>query len=196
MEKENGYVLTFDLMNIAACIAVIILHVNGAFWDGPTKDYWKNCVFAETAFYWAVPVFFMLSGATLMDYRNRYTTIEYFKKRISKTVIPFLMWSFISILWAVYIVHWLDASEVSTWQGVVNTIANTKAMSIYWFFPPLFAIYMCIPALSEIPEDKRKTVFGYIIVSSFVLDSFIPVLASLFDVYVGSALYFPLNYGG
>lgn len=196
MKKESGYVLPFDLMNIAACISVVILHVNGAFWAGPTQSFWRSTLFAETAFYWAVPVFFMLTGATLMDYRKRYTTKEYFKKRILKTLIPFFAWSLISIPWSIYVNHSLDILEISTWQGLVNTIANTKAMSIYWFFPPLFAVYLCIPALSEIPEDKRKTVFGYIIVCSFVLDSFIPVVASLFGVYISSAMYFPLNYGG
>ncbi len=28
----------------------------------------------EVSFYWAVPVFFMLTGVTLLDYRKRYST--------------------------------------------------------------------------------------------------------------------------
>ncbi len=193
--KENGYIIAFDLINIAACISVIILHVNGAFWYGPSYDFWKSTVFAETAFYWAVPAFFMLSGATLMDYRTRYTTAEYFKKRFSKTLIPFLIWSIISIPWAVFITHQINFLNISTWQGVVNTIINTEAMPIYWFFLPLFVIYLSIPALSAIPEHNRKSAFGYIIVCAFILDSFLPTVASLFGVSISSELRFPLNGG-
>ena len=41
----------------------------------------------------------MISGATLIDYRERYTTIEFFKKRISKTLLPFLVWSVVGIVY-------------------------------------------------------------------------------------------------
>lgn len=47
----------------------------------------------EVLFYWAVPIFFMLTGATLMRYRERYDTKTFLLKRFQRTVIPFLAWS-------------------------------------------------------------------------------------------------------
>ena len=66
----------FDLLNIVACIAVIALHCNGIVHMYSEARCWKTSLIVETVAYWAVPVFFMLTGATLMDYRKRYSTKE------------------------------------------------------------------------------------------------------------------------
>lgn len=79
--------------NVAACLGVIILHTNFVFWTKSRGRLWITSCFLETFFYWPVPVFFMLSGANLLDYRERYSTVEFLKKRISRTLIPFLFWS-------------------------------------------------------------------------------------------------------
>ena len=61
MEKPKR-ILYYDLLNIAACMAVIALHHNGLVHNFTGDSLWKQCLFAEVAFYWAVPVFLMLSG--------------------------------------------------------------------------------------------------------------------------------------
>lgn len=200
MDKSNRYIIAFDVMNVAACIAVIALHVNGAFWGFSYQRYWKTCLITETVFYWAVPLFFMLSGATLMNYRDRYTTKEYFSKRFSKTLIPFLFWSVVSIPWAIYISKYLDISAVSNFSKLIDVIINTKAMSIYWFFLPLFSIYLSIPIISLIPENKRKLAFGFLILYSFFGDLLSTVCSSagfalnpsLCNPMVSGYLIFPL----
>lgn len=60
MEKPKR-ILYYDLLNIAACMAVIALHHNGLVHNFTGDSLWKQCLFAEVAFYWAVPVFLMLS---------------------------------------------------------------------------------------------------------------------------------------
>ena len=183
-------------MNIAACIAVVALHVNGGFWGFAYSNWWKFSLFIETSCYWAVPVFFMLTGATLMDYRKRYNSSTFLKKRFHKTVIPFLFWSAVSIPWAVYISHYLDITSVATWKDIFNVFINQQAMSIYWFFPPLFAIYLCIPLLSAIPEDKRKFLFSGTIVYSFLSYSLYPTIAQILGLGINYAFQNPLNGGG
>ena len=88
--------LYISVLNCIACLGVIFLHANIIFWGHPTGFLWTSANFIETFFYWPVPVFFMISGATLMNYRKRYSTIEFLKKRISKTVVPFLFWSIVA----------------------------------------------------------------------------------------------------
>lgn len=194
--KQFPYFLAFDLLNIAACIAVVALHVNGGFWGFTTDPWWKFSLLIETAFYWAVPVFFMLTGATLIDYRLRYDTKTFVKKRFVKTVIPFLFWSAISIPWAMYVSHFLDIHTLSTWKDFVNAILNQQGMSIYWFFPPLFAIYLAIPVISAVPDTQRKQLYGWMIIYSFVTYSLPPVLATKTGIHINPAFQNPLNGGG
>ena len=40
----------------------------------------------------------MISGATLFDYRERYQTGAYFKKRFLKTGLPFITWTLINLV--------------------------------------------------------------------------------------------------
>ena len=88
-KKDTRYL---SFLSVVACLAVVFLHTNGCFWNfSATGRYWLTANIIESVFYFAVPVFFMISGATLIDYSERYSTTVFFKKRILKTVIPFVI---------------------------------------------------------------------------------------------------------
>ena len=55
----------------------------------------------ECGLYWAVPVFLMITGVNLLNYREKYDTSTYFRKRVMRTVIPWLAWSFLVLGWKV-----------------------------------------------------------------------------------------------
>ena len=104
----------------------------------------------------------MLTGITLMDYRERYSTRTFFFKRIQKTLIPFVFWSLIAWGYDTVSRGYVCFSPLYVLDGMLNA----KFVRIYWFFIPLFAIYLSIPVLSLLP-DKRK-IFPYAIVYAFV----------------------------
>ena len=58
----------------------MILHTNDAFWHYTSQHYWKSCNFIECFFYFAVPVFFQCTGATLLDFSDRYGLFFYISK--------------------------------------------------------------------------------------------------------------------
>lgn len=160
-QKANvaQYNPTIDVVNIAACVAVVALHVNGGIWGFARNLNWAMMLITECVCYWAVPVFFMITGATLLDYRLRYSTKVFFQKRFTKTGIPFIFWSIVSIFWAVYISHYLPPDVLSNLGSFLDAIVNTKGMSIYWFFPPLFALYLAIPVFLKFPKINGKIHF-------------------------------------
>ena len=67
----------YDTLNIAACFGVISMHANGLTHSFSPTLSWLQAFFVDCVFYWAVPAFFMLTGATLLDYRKRYETSEF-----------------------------------------------------------------------------------------------------------------------
>lgn len=80
MEKQKKeYRLEYDLMNILSCIAVVALHVNCKVWAYSQNAYWYRSLLVTSLLYWAVPIFVMISGATLIDYRKRYDTVTFLK---------------------------------------------------------------------------------------------------------------------
>ena len=65
MKKKR--ILYFDILNILACFGVVCLHQNGIvhWYDIHTAPFKQSLIF-EVGFFWAVPIFFMLSGATYL----------------------------------------------------------------------------------------------------------------------------------
>ena len=191
MENNKKYILYFDLLNIFACFAVVALHVNGAVHTFAKTRNWVSCMFIEALFYFAVPVFFMLTGAILMNYRKRYDTGAFFKKRIFKTLVPFIIWSIIGICWSVFYTKGMKISDINTPAKFISAVINCKGMGIYWFFPALFSVYLTIPLFSLVDEDKRigkKGIFTYLILVYIVLNVLLPFVCRLTGIQWNSAL--------
>ena len=182
--KKKIYI---QILGVIACLAVVAMHVNGCFWQFSYDRYWITANIIECICYFAVPIFFMISGATLLNYRKRYTTAVFFKKRFGKTLVPFLIWSVISAIWY-YIVYHARPEGI---REVVDGILNTRYVDIYWFFPALFSVYLCIPILSCIPEKYRKRIFGYAILVYFVLEALAPLVCNLMHIEFNEGFEMP-----
>ena len=67
-EKTGEKVFYLTVLNVLSAWCVVMLHCNGIFWTRPEGRLWITSNFIETACYFAVPIFFMISGITLLDY--------------------------------------------------------------------------------------------------------------------------------
>lgn len=173
---RKGRVLYFDVLNVAACISVIILHFNGLAHSYSNTMSYFQALAAECLFFWAVPVFLMLTGATLMDYRKRYSSQVFFKKRLVRTVFPFIAWSLLALAWKVS-TNQMD-SPVGP-RSFVDVIFNTKIIDVYWFFIPLFSIYLMIPILSLFIKRDNFNVLRYTVLIYFLINSVLPLCCEL-----------------
>ncbi len=72
MARRKTYI---TVLNVFSCLAVLFMHTSG-FWNFRKNVGWIADNAIECVFYFAVPVFVMLSGVTLIDYRDRCTTKE------------------------------------------------------------------------------------------------------------------------
>lgn len=165
--EQKNPIFYLSVLTVISSLAVVILHCNGVFWHKPTGDVWTTACLIEAIFYFAVPVFFMISGCTLIDYGKRYSTAQFFRKRAKRTLLPFLVWSGIA---AVFM--WTQAPQENWSVGyVVAGILNHRFMDIYWFFLPLFAIYLSMPVLTDIQHKVRTFTymagFGLVTICTF-----------------------------
>lgn len=170
-----------DLANVISTFAVVILHTNGCFWNFSRERYWLTANVIESLFIFAVPVFFMISSISLMDYQKKYDTWIYLKKRFSKTVIPFLFWTFMGLLFDIFFLHTVKVSDL-TLKVLVDGFINNRFVQIYWFFMPLFGIYLSIPLFASIEEENRVELFKYLFLIGFIFNGTIPFLLSAFHI--------------
>lgn len=192
-----------DLANVIATFAVVFLHANSCFWDFSKERYWITADMIESVFIFAVPVFFMISSVALMDYQKRYDIKTFLKKRFSKTVIPFLFWTFMGLLFDIFFLHTVKVSDL-TLKVLTDGFINTHFVQFYWFFMPLFGIYLSIPLFASIEEGKRIELFKYLFVVGFIFNATIPFLLSAFhlditwplniNVVIGYAIFVVMGY--
>ncbi|MDO5462768.1 MAG: acyltransferase family protein, partial [bacterium] len=161
-----------SFLAMLSSLAVIYLHYNGVFWQRPTGGIWVSANIIEAVFYFAVPIFFMISGCTLIDYKEKYDTKTFFIKRIKKTVFPFLVWSGMACLYE-YFLHPIRFQGVGL-GDIFQGILDATYMPVYWFFMPLFSIYLCMPILTDI-KHKKET-FTYVVLIGIFVISIAPFL--------------------
>ena len=189
MSYEKNYI---SILNVLACIGVVILHT---FETGYTSD--ANFVFEvliRAIAYCAVPVFFMITGATLIDYRERYDTKIFFKKRLLKVIIPLIIWSIIY-----FIINFFKGKfsiNDLSFKFVFEYFFLVKTNPIFWFFVVIIGIYLAIPVISLIPQETRRKAFLYIIIITFVFNQFLPDLLYHLNLNYNYDLKFPLTYSG
>lgn len=182
-------ILYYDILNILACIAVISLHHNGIVHTYSNTLRWKLALVVEVMAYWAVPVFLMLSGATLMDYRKHYDTKTFLKKRVLRTVIPFLFWSIVVLVWKICTKQYLI--EAVTLRNIINIILNFKMEGVYWYFPFLFSVYLMMPILSCLSDNAK--VVKYAISIMFIFQSTIMPITRLVGIEWNSNYGLPMH---
>ncbi len=175
MEKRSKD-LSLTFIQIVCAIAVVTLHTNGCFWKfSSTERYWCTANIIECLFYFAVPIFFMITGITLLDYTDRYSTKVYFRKRISKVVLPYIAWSIIGLFFRLGTGN-LSVNNLS-YEWFINSLLSTEGIiDLYWFFRPLFCVYLTIPLFALISKEKKKIAADYILVAGFVINALIPFI--------------------
>lgn len=187
--NQSSRVIYFDVLNILACFGVVAMHVNGLTHSYSRSLRWVQALSVDCLFYWAVPVFFMLTGATLLGYRSRYSTKEFLRKRIERTVVPFIAWSLISYLWQLLMWH----SETLTPPELLNAILLTEINNRFWFFIPLFAAYLCIPVFSLFVNNGR--LLTYCIAIGSAVNIVLPFVVGVIGLRWNTAFSFGITSG-
>lgn len=195
MEKDKNIkqrIVYFDILNIIAIIAVISLHMNGIVHGNPNIRAWNTSLIIECIMYWAVPVFMMISGATLMNYREKYDTKTFFKKRLIKVLIPFIFWAIFMFVWKIG----TKQIDVSVYHGVrdwLNAFFSNKEQFIYYFMFEILGVYLTMPLLYLLTNKEYRKTLWFIVILFFIFNGLVPNILGMFEIYWNEALSIRIN---
>lgn len=171
--------LYFDLLSVIACLAVIFLHCNGIVHWGPQTPHWSQALAVEVGFYWAVPIFFMCTGAKTLDYRDRKSARQFLTSRLKGIFFPFLAWSM--IIFVAKINGMLGAAPEG-WSPSLSSFAQafmgSQIDGTYWFFFAMFGVTMSIPVLSYL-RGHKDAMWYLVIVYSVLYGTIVPLTRML-----------------
>lgn len=151
--QTNTRILALDYLRIFAAFAVVLLHTASAQWASmpPSSLSWQAMNLYDSAVRWAVPVFVMLSGSLLLP--RGLSLKRLFTRYIPRLGAAFLLWSLVYSL--------VEGGSIR--QIAVGVLRGAHHM---WYLPMLIGLYLWIPVLSKLLEDRRLT--RYFLVLTFV----------------------------
>jgi surface polysaccharide O-acyltransferase-like enzyme len=197
MENTRKRILYYDVLNVLACFGVVAMHVNGSVYYFEPTGSWLQALVVETVFYWAAPVFFMLSGATLLGYRKRYTTKQFFQKRLLRVGLPFVVWSIIALIFVQTALRNTSLHlQITNPADLIGVFLNARIFGIYWFFIALFAIYLALPVLSVLAQEAYRKLLWYLAAVGFATIFLLQHLLPSLGIPWNPMLDFPLAGGG
>lgn len=171
-----------DVLNIVSCFAVVALHCSLAVFSPERGIAWDRALVCQAAFIFAVPVFVMLSGANLMEYRKRYSTAQFFKKRVLRTGLALVVGS--AVFYLIYYLafrffpdsYWgaRDYTEAFSVGDFLDRLLTDRINDTYWFFYSIIGVY-CVTPLLALAAERKRLLEG-MLVAGFAVAFLVPVL--------------------
>lgn len=155
----GNHLIFVDILNVASCFAVVALHVSLSVFTPERTSDWLTDVWFQACSIFAVPVFFMISGANLLGYRERYSTKEFFFKRLRRVGLALLCGSALCYIifcrWPMgFYAAESYASGVSLLDFAKRFMTN-QINDIYWFLYKIIFLYLVTPLFSLALGNKR-----------------------------------------
>ena len=174
---KNKMVNGYDILRIISAFMVVVIHANVAFLANRTgKLSWFIGMEITTICLLAVPIFFMISGATLLG-RKKISSTEEYKKRFYKQLIPFLIWSLI------YVVARIAMGKIPLQVKSIWNLLSEPAYYQFWFIYSLLAIYLLLPFLECIICYCNKKRIEYALILWIIFSVIQPVLVNISPIF-------------
>ena len=159
-----------DNLKVVSLFAVVILHTASPLlmdFKHASTGYWLIGDFYNALVRFGVPVFVMITGALLLH--REYEVTDFLKRRLSRIVWPFLLWSLIYIAYT-----WYDeeiAFSDSFWVNLHTVLHQLKYGAYYhlWYVYMLIGLYLFIPIISKFIRNASEKEIRYFLLVWFVV---------------------------
>lgn len=155
--------IKYDLIRCIAIVFVICIHSMGAMNEALLKE---DVTFSlkliglcfNSIIYTGVPLFTLLSGSLLLGKTE--TLKIFFKKRLKRIFIPFLLWSFF-----VFLIKYMEQFQTIDITHFILTFTNqffsNGTHGIYWYVYLIIGLYLITPILRVIFVNANKEQIYY-----------------------------------
>ncbi|WP_106767402.1 acyltransferase [Paenibacillus faecalis] len=168
---QNKRVIYIDILRILSIIAVIILHYTAEVLTSSnnfnTSSWWISNGFNSISRF-AVPVFFMISGAMIL--RTRIASYrEFFVKRVVPLLIPLLTWS---LIYGLYNQYYVIKSHMNAYEFIIDfgyRLLTDRNYIHLWFLYAIIAIYLTVPLIHKFIKSCTRKDLQYYLLLWFIV---------------------------
>ncbi len=160
-----------DNARVIAIFAVIFLHAAAGIVQSAevaSAEWWVANIY-DSAVRWCVPVLVMISGALLLDPAKNESLYAFYKKRLSKILIPLVFWSIFFLGWT-----WLRANMAghdSSVQDLLSRLIHGKPYYHLWFLFMILPLYLFTPFLRRVVAASSRSELWLFVAAGFFLSA-------------------------
>lgn len=173
--NAKEHIIWLDLLRVIAIFCMMVLHVCASQFDSlNVYSYeWQVLNIYDSMARFCVPIFVMVSGVFFLNPKREYTLQKLLKNNIRRMVTAYIFWAFCYAVGVSFVE--CRAFNSSFWKCVVReTLAGRYHL---WFVNMIVGIYLVVPFLRKIAEDKK--LLEYYILLSFLLESLSSLVAAV-----------------
>ncbi len=155
---------------ICAIIAVVMVHVaNRVVESSDTgSEYWWVGNIYGAMIRWCVPVFIMISGALLLEPSKEQDLPTFYKRRVSRVLVPLLFWAAFFTVWK-YVKGTMAGDEFSTRELVA--MAFRVPYYHLWFLYTILGLYLFTPFLRKVVAHCTRGQILFLVCAGFLLSA-------------------------
>ena len=181
IEKNTERNLNIEILRVICSVFIVTMHIIDFYildYNRVGNTFWLYINIIESFIRFAVPIFFMISGALLIKKFNE-KPINFYKKRLLKIIVPYIL---ISVIYSI-------GNQILKSGGIelviiIKDILKFEAHYHLWFFEPLIGIYIIVPLIRKIIEyfevhNKKYVINIYLLVWT-ICGILVPTLINIY----------------
>ena len=159
MSAVKGRALAPDVIKLAACAGVIVIHTSGyglsLFETGSFA--WLSCTFWDCLARFAVPVFFMCTGALMLAPERRLTGRDIFRRYFLRVLVILLVWAWLYYVYNVAGTYLFTGWLEPNWflNSIVHTLRFDHHLHLY-YLQILLLLYAALPVLRALVRGATE----------------------------------------
>ncbi len=179
--KREAQVLWINNARISAAFIVIFLHVSAGVVLGiqnTNSPYWWIGDIFDSFSKWCIPVFVMISGMLLLDTAKDEPILVFYKRRLSRILIPLIFWTIFFLIFKYFMSMIVDGKAISIGKLGVSVLAGDPFYHL-WYLYMIVGLYLFTPFFRRIVKHSSNNELLFLCIALFTFS----ILGTIFMFY-------------
>ncbi|MCD7888481.1 MAG: acyltransferase family protein [Oscillospiraceae bacterium] len=141
---------------------------------------------------WAVPVFFMITGALLLNPQKSISFKQCLSKYCLRIVLALFVFGIPFAMMRIYLYAETKTINFRMFVEAVGYVFTNSGVHHLWYLYTLIGIYLLLPALKIFVDHIDRDTFSYTLIAMFIFVYCLPTLSDLIGAEI--AFTMPLTY--
>lgn len=177
---HSGRVQYLDVLRVLSMLSVVFLHTAaGTLRANYGSLVWHVANLLTSVMSASVPVFFMISGALLLQSRQTLSIKYTLGKRLPRVLVPFLVWSLVAV--GYFLLAHRGPDGGLDWTTAIEKLKNLPAQPTavhLWFMYALIPLYILSPFIKKLTDSLGRDLVIYLLAIWVIFSSLLPTLAT------------------